>query len=195
MTAADGVGAELAVVPDLPEDDGGDGPDAEADADGEPSYETLEDAMRAEPERPRPRPEPGPAFTNLHEWCRERTRVVPSGFTIHVYVANPQAIGYSFDLEPPEVADSHIPADRIGSLLHALWQEETDPEHGAWMFARIDAAGRTMRVDRWYDSVPSWWEGPIADRPIDGADVGWHLEHRSGDWQPSYANRTELAAG
>lgn len=208
VNAADATGAELAVVPDLPDDhddhddyddyddDADDGDeDDEPDEDAEPSYETLEEAMRAEPERPRPRPEPGPAFKNLHDWCRERTKVVPSGFTIHVYVANPQAIGYSFDLEPPEVANSHIPADRIGSLLHALWQEETDPEHGAWMFARIDAAGRTMRVDRWYDSVPSWWEGPIADRPIAGADVGWHLEHRSGDWQPSYAGRTELAAG
>jgi hypothetical protein len=189
---SDGPAAGLAIVPDLAAQLAAE-PEPEPLPVAEPtSYDSLEEAMRAEPERRRRRPEPGPAFKTLHDWCRERTRIVPSGFTIHVYVANPQAVGFSYDLQPPEVPGSRVPADRIGSLLYALWQEETDPDHGAWMFARIDAAGRTLRVDRWYDSIPSWWQGPIADRPIDGADVAWHLDHRSERWQPSYASRLEL---
>ena len=159
----------------------------------ERSYDSLDEAMRAEPERRRPRPVEGPAFEELHEWCRARTKLVPSGFTIHVYVANRSAVGYSFDLEPPEVPGAQRRSDQIGALLHALWLEESDAEHGPWMFARIDAAGRTLRIDRWYDSVPSWWEGPIADRPVLAEDVAWHLAHRGEDWQPSYAHRLELS--
>ncbi len=156
-------------------------------------YDSLDEAMRAEPEQRRPRPVEGPAFAELHEWCRARTKVVPSGFTIHVYAANPSAIGYSFDLEPPEVPGAARGSHQLGPLLHALWLEESDPEHGAWMFARIDAAGRTLRVDRWYDSVPSWWEDPVADREVAPADVAWHLDHRGDRWLPSYADRLELS--
>ncbi|HEY3005179.1 MAG TPA: hypothetical protein VGJ44_22730 [Kribbellaceae bacterium] len=156
-------------------------------------FDSLEEAMRAEPERRRPRPENAAAFDVLYDWCRARTRIVPSGFTIHVYVASPSAIGYSFDLDPPKVPDAELDSHQIGGLLHALWRDEADPEHGGWMFARIDAAGRTVRIDRWYDSIPSWWEGPIADRPVDAKDVAWHLQQRAAQWRPSYAGRLELA--
>lgn len=155
------------------------------------AFESLEDAMRAEPERPRPSVEPGQAFRDLHEWCRERTKIVPSGFTIHVYVANPQSISYTFDLDPPEVPGARIDPQHIDGLLQALWNEETDAEHGGWMFARIDAAGRTLRVDRWYDSIPSWWEH---GRAVDSHDVAWHLGVRAPRWQPSYAGRLELVS-
>ncbi len=156
-------------------------------------FDSLEEAMRAEPERRRPRPENAAAFDVLYDWCRARTRIVPSGFTIHVYVANPSAVGYSFDLDPPKVPDAELDSHQIGGLVHALWRDEADPEHGGWMFARIDAAGRTVRIDRWYDSIPSWWEGPIADRPVDAKDVAWHLQQRAAQWRPSYAGRLELA--
>jgi hypothetical protein len=157
------------------------------------TFDSLEEAMRAEPERRRPRPDEGEAFDALYAWCRARTRIVPSGFTIHVYVAGPSAVGYSFDLEPPVVPDAELEPHQIGGLLHALWRAEGDDEHGSWMFARIDAAGRTVRIDRWYDSIPAWWQSPIADRPVEADDVAWHVEHRTAPWRPSYAGRLELA--
>ncbi|GAA1702140.1 hypothetical protein GCM10009745_56720 [Kribbella yunnanensis] len=154
---------------------------------------SLEEAMRAERERSRPRPKGSPAFDALHAWCRARTAIVPSGFTIQVQVLDPGAPSYRFDLEPPEVDDPEFAADKLSELLGDLWVTEAQGEHGGWLFARLDAAGRTLRIDRWYDQVPEWWDTPVESR-LDVGNLARRLTARAPQWQPSYVEKLYTSA-
>ncbi|HEY0472555.1 MAG TPA: hypothetical protein VGD34_12840 [Kribbella sp.] len=154
----------------------------------EPAPGSIEEAMRSEFERPRPRPRESPAFQALREWCRARTRIVPSGFTIQVQVVDPARPSYRFDLEPPDVDDPQYGAEQLGDLLGDLWEAESQGEQGGWLFARLDAAGRTLRIDRWYDQVPDWWDHPIEPR-LDVHGLVRRLNGRGPDWQPSYLEK------
>jgi len=149
--------------------------------------------MRAEVERPRPRPEESEAVQALHDWCRARTAIVPSGFTIQVQVLDPGAPSYRFDLEPPEVDDPEFAADKLSGLLGDLWLTEARSELGGWLFARIDAAGRTLRIDRWYDQVPDWWDNPVEER-LDVDGLVRRLYDRGPEWQPSYLEKLYTSA-
>ncbi|WBQ02249.1 hypothetical protein [Kribbella sp. CA-293567] len=159
----------------------------------EPLPGSIEEAMRAEVERPRPRPKKTAAFDALHDWCRARTKVVPSGFTIQVQVLDPASPSYRFDLEPPEVDDPQYAAELLSELIGDLWIAESESEQGGWLFARIDVAGRTMRIDRWYDSVPDWWDNPIESR-LDVHGLVRRLNGRGPDWQPSYLEKLYTTA-
>lgn len=154
---------------------------------------SIEEAMRSEIERPRPRPQESEAFKALHAWCRARTAVVPSGFTIQVQVLDPGAPSYRFDLEPPDVDDPEFGADKLSGLLGDLWISEASGEQGGWLFARIDAAGRTLRIDRWYDQVPDWWDNPVEPR-LDVHGLVRRLHDRGPEWQPSYLERLYTTA-
>ena len=158
-----------------------------------PPAGSLEEAMRAEVERPRPRPKVSRAEEELRAWCRARTAIVPSGFTIQVQVLDPKAPSYRFDLEPPEVDDPEFAADRLSELLGELWLAEADNEQGGWLFARIDAAGRTLRIDRWYDQVPDWWDNPVEDR-LDVDGLVRRLYNRGPQWQPTYLEKLYTSA-
>ncbi|TCO23184.1 hypothetical protein EV652_1097 [Kribbella steppae] len=154
---------------------------------------SIEEAMRAEVERPRPRPQESDAFKALHAWCRARTAMVPSGFTIQVQVLDPAAPSYRFDLEPPDVDDPEFGADKLSGLLGDLWISEAAADQGGWLFARIDAAGRTLRIDRWYDRVPDWWDNPVEPR-LDVHGLVRRLHDRGPEWQPSYLERLYTTA-
>ncbi|ONI69409.1 hypothetical protein BWI15_22765 [Kribbella sp. ALI-6-A] len=154
----------------------------------------VEQAMRAEPERPRPKPAESPAFEALRAWCRVRTNVVPSGFTIQVQVLDPARPSYRFDLEPADVDDPEWPDERLSELLGDLWIAEAQSEHGGWLFARIDAAGRTLRIDRWYDQVPEWWDTNLPSE-LDVEGLVRRLYRRGFDWQPSYLEQLYITAG
>jgi hypothetical protein len=180
-------GGGAVAIPGLGVVGGGDGPRVE------PPPGSIEEAMRAEVERPRPRPKESAAFKALHDWCRARTRIVPSGFTIQVQVLDPSAPSYRFDLEPPEVDDPQYGVELLTELLGDLWIAEAQSEQGGWLFARIDTAGRTMRVDRWYDSVPDWWDNPVEAR-LDVHGLVRRLNGRGPDWQPSYLEKLYTTA-
>jgi hypothetical protein len=153
-----------------------------------PAPGSLEEAMRAEVERPRPRPQESEALKALRAWCRARTAIVPSGFTIQVQVLDPGDPSYRFDLEPPDVDNPEFAADKLSGLLGDLWLAEAESEQGGWLFARIDAAGRTVRIDRWYDQVPDWWDKPVEER-LDVHNLVRRLHGRRPEWQPSYLER------
>ncbi|MEU8221824.1 hypothetical protein [Kribbella sp. NPDC048915] len=158
-----------------------------------PEPGSLEEAMRAEVERPRPKPAESEAFRRLQAWCRARTKIVPSGFTIQVQVLDPAAPSYRFDLEPPEVADPEFAAGKLTELLGDLWLAEAESEQDGWLFARIDAAGRTVRIDRWYDQVPDWWDNPVEDR-LNVDRLVRRLYSRGAEWQPSYLEKLYTSA-
>ncbi|WP_328999183.1 hypothetical protein OHA18_32660 [Kribbella sp. NBC_00709] len=158
-----------------------------------PEPGSLEEAMRAESERPRPRPVESEAVLALRAWCRARTAIVPSGFTIQVQVLDPSAPSYRFDLEPPDVDDPEYAADKLSGLLGDLWLTEQQGDLGGWLFARIDAAGRTLRIDRWYDQVPDWWDNPVEPR-LDVNGLVRRLYSRGPEWQPSYLEKLYTSA-
>jgi hypothetical protein len=158
-----------------------------------PEAGSIEEAMRSEVERPRPRPEESDAEQALRDWCRARTKIVPSGFTIQVQVLDPNAPSYRFDLEPPEVDDPEYAADKLTDLLGDLWLTEAQGEQGGWLFARIDAAGRTVRIDRWYDQVPDWWDSPVEER-FDVNGLVRRLYSRGPQWQPTYLEKLYTSA-
>jgi hypothetical protein len=118
---------------------------------------------------------------------------VPSGFTIQVQVLDPSAPSYRFDLEPPEVDDPQYGAELLSELLGDLWLAEAEDVQGGWLFARMDAAGRTLRIDRWYDQVPEWWDNPIAPQ-LDVQGLVRRLYRRGPDWQPSYLEKLYITA-
>jgi hypothetical protein len=158
-----------------------------------PEAGSIEEAMRSEVERPRPRLEESDAEQALRDWCRARTKIVPSGFTIQVQVLDPNAPSYRFDLEPPEVDDPEYAADKLSDLLGDLWLTEAQGEQGGWLFARIDAAGRTVRIDRWYDQVPDWWDNPVEER-LDVNGLVRRLYNRGPQWQPTYLEKLYTSA-
>ncbi|HEY4570539.1 MAG TPA: hypothetical protein VIH10_13775, partial [Kribbella sp.] len=158
-----------------------------------PEPGSIEEAMRAEYERPRPKPQESDAVRALRAWCRARTAIVPSGFTIQVQALDPNAPSYRFDLEPPDVEDPEFAADKLSGLLGDLWLTEAQSEQGGWLFARIDAAGRTLRIDRWYDQVPDWWDNSIEDR-LDVNGLVRRLYNRGPEWQPSYLEKLYTSA-
>lgn len=158
-----------------------------------PQPGSIEEAMRTELERPRPRPQESDAVLALRAWCRARTAIVPSGFTIQVQVLDPGAPSYRFDLEPPEVDDPEYASDKLSGLLGDLWSTEQQSDLGGWLFARIDAAGRTLRIDRWYDQVPDWWDNPIEPR-LDVNGLVRRLYSRGPQWQPSYLEKLYTSA-
>jgi hypothetical protein len=61
------------------------------------------------------------------------------------------------------------------------------------LFARIDAAGRTLRIDRWYDQVPDWWDNPIEPR-LDVNGLVRRLYNRGPQWHPSYLEKLYTSA-
>ncbi|MFG1908379.1 hypothetical protein [Kribbella sp. NPDC048928] len=158
-----------------------------------PEAGSIEEAMRSEVERPRPRPEESDAEQALRDWCRARTKIVPSGFTIQVQVLDPNAPSYRFDLEPPEVDDPEYATGKLSELLGDLWLTEAQSDPGGWLFARIDAAGRTVRIDRWYDQVPDWWDNPVEER-LDVNGLVRRLYSRGPQWQPTYLEKLYTSA-
>jgi hypothetical protein len=91
------------------------------------------------------------------------------------------------------VDDPEYAADRLAELLGDLWLAEAESEQGGWLFARIDAAGRTLRIDRWYDQVPDWWDNPVEPR-LDVQSLVRRLHGRGEDWQPDYLQKLHTDA-
>ena len=55
------------------------------------------------------------------------------------------------------------------------------------------ALGRTLRIDRWYDQVPDWWDNPVEER-LDVDGLVRRLYDRGPEWQPSYLEKLYTSA-
>ena len=55
------------------------------------------------------------------------------------------------------------------------------------------ARDRTVRIDRWYDQVPDWWDNPVEPR-LDVLGLVRRLNDRGPDWQPSYLEKLYTTA-
>ncbi|BCJ42164.1 hypothetical protein GCM10010168_64580 [Actinoplanes ianthinogenes] len=98
----------------------------------------------------------------------------------------------SFSAQPGE----HPPADppgeeryagfrRLTELVRALRRAESDPRYGRWLFLRVETSATDVRIERCYDSWPSWWHD-------DGVSGPWRtnlqeeMEARGRQWRPSW---------
>ena len=73
----------------------------------------------------------------------------------------------------------------LDNVLLELRMEETDPVAGAWMFARVTGDGRTVSLERAYDSWPRWYVAP-GNGPTMGA-LHDEMAERSYPWRPRWS--------
>ena len=67
-------------------------------------------------------------------------------------------------------------------VLQELWREESDPESGAWLFARVRFHQGRTDFDRVFDSWPTWYAGEPHSIP----ELEWEMAQRSADWRPRW---------
>ncbi len=134
---------------------------------------------------------PDPPHTDeqdaLAAWMRRRSPAGDGVCTVLVY-----ADTTSLSMQPGE----HPPAERPGEdrfaafrelseLIRALRRAESDPRYGRWFFLRVATTATTVRVERCYDSWPSWW----ADDGVSGpwrTNLEEEMAARSRAWRPSW---------
>jgi hypothetical protein len=73
----------------------------------------------------------------------------------------------------------------LENVLNELRLLETDESTGAWLFARVSSNGRSVELDRRYDSWPGWYVAPAAGPSL----TGLHLEmsRRAPRWRPPWS--------
>lgn len=82
----------------------------------------------------------------------------------------------------------------LAHVLRDLHRQESAPDHGAWLFARVRSDGVVTRFDRAFDHWPSWWrvahpaQGPTLD------ELAWEMGQRAPAWRPSWSSLLPLPA-
>ena len=142
----------------------------------------LGDLLRRTEEIPgRPTPEDGPELARLVDWAR-RERSDPDGHAVLVHdavTANWPSVPRSREL-PEEQA-----------LWRALFDAESDPEHGGWLYARLEVTEEGPTLQRAYDHWPRWWNEHTERVGATGLHYGlvvWLLQ-RDPQWQPTWLSR------
>jgi hypothetical protein len=79
----------------------------------------------------------------------------------------------------------------LDNVLHELRMLETDEHSGAWLFARVSCDGRSIEVDRRYDTWPSWYVAPGAGPALAG--LHHEMVQRVPRWRPPWATLLPLA--
>lgn len=141
------------------------------------------DTLRCTEEIPgRPVPEDGPELLRLADWAR-RERLGPDGRAILGH----NAIGANWPAVPE---CRELPEEE--ALWRALFEAEAHPEHGGWLYARLEVTERDHRLRRAYDHWPTWWNehasGPAENGLIAYSFVSW-LRKRAPRWQPDWVAR------
>ncbi len=144
-------------------------------------------AMHDASELNRPHPPSTDEQDALADWMRERSPAGDGTCTLLVY-----ADTTSVSMQP----GAHPPADRpdedrfaafreLSELVRALRRAEADPRYGRWFFLLMETTATSVRVERRYDSWPSWWSD-------DGVSGPWRtnlqeeMEARGPAWRPSW---------
>lgn len=116
-------------------------------------------AMQDSAELSRPSPPATAELDELVGWLQDRAPGGDGRCTLLAY-----ADATSFSTRP----GTHPPADRPGEqryavfrrlteLVRALRRAESDPRYGRWLYLRVETSATGVRVERRYDSWPSWW--------------------------------------
>jgi hypothetical protein len=73
----------------------------------------------------------------------------------------------------------------LDNVLSELRMVETDEQSGAWLFARVSCDGRSVELDRRYDSWPGWYVAPGASPAL--ADLHHEMAQRAPRWRPPWS--------
>ncbi len=82
----------------------------------------------------------------------------------------------------------------LAHVLRELHHQESAPDHGGWLFARVHSDGVVTRFDRAFDHWPAWWrvahpaQGPALD------DLAWEMAQRGPAWRPTWSSLLPLPA-
>lgn len=143
----------------------------------------LGDTLRRTEEIPgRPTPEDGPELARLVDWAR-RERSGPDGRAILVH----DAVTADWPSVPPgrELSEEQ-------ALWRSLVEAESHPEHGGWLYARLEVTEDGHTLQRAYDHWPRWWsehaERVGATGLLHYGLVRWLLQ-RDPRWQPAWLSQ------
>jgi hypothetical protein len=145
-------------------------------------------AMHDAAELNRPAPPTTDELDTLVSFLRDRS---PSGDGRCTLLAYADATSVSS--QPGE----RPPADRpdeerftafrhLTELVRALRRAESDPRYGRWLYLRVETTASGVRIERRYDSWPSWWHD-------DGVSGPWRtnlqeeVDARLPAYRPSWA--------
>lgn len=138
------------------------------------------DAMRRTEEIPgRPTPEDGPELLRLVEWARHR--MGPDGRLTLTH----NAIEAHWRARPREWKG---PEEML--LWRSLFEAEDHPEHGGWLYARLEVTREGHTLRRAYDHWPTWWNDHAAHPGEDGMiSYGFvsGLGERDRYWRPEWS--------
>ncbi|MDQ6641053.1 MAG: hypothetical protein M3Y66_00970, partial [Actinomycetota bacterium] len=73
----------------------------------------------------------------------------------------------------------------LDNVLNELRMLETDEQSGAWLFARVSCDGRSVELDRRYDTWPGWYVAPGAGPAFLG--LQHEMAQRSPRWRPAWS--------
>lgn len=73
----------------------------------------------------------------------------------------------------------------LDNVLHELRMLETDEHSGAWLFARVSCDGRSIELDRRYDTWPSWYVAPGPGPALSG--LHQEMAQRRPRWRPAWS--------
>jgi hypothetical protein len=136
----------------------------------------------------RPAPPDTDELGALVSWLQERAPGGDGRCSLLAY-----ADATSFSAQPGD----HPPADRPGEqryatfrrlteLVRELRRAESDPRYGRWLFLRVETSATDVRIERRYDSWPSWWHD-------DGVSGPWRtnlqeeMDARLPRWRSAWA--------
>ena len=74
----------------------------------------------------------------------------------------------------------------LDNVLMELRMLETDERSGAWMFARVASDGRSVDLDRSYDTWPAWYVPPGPGPTMSSLHA--EMDQRSPEWRPPWAS-------
>ena len=159
-----------------------------------PESGSLEEAMRAEVERPRPRPRSRLRCGRCMTGAGRGRRLCRSGSRsrCRCWTRARRRTGSIWSRRTWTTRE--YAADKLSGCSAISGWPKPKVSRAAWLFARIDAAGRTLRIDRWYDQVPDWWDNPVEAAPRRRTSLVRRLNSRSPNWQPSYLEKLYTSA-
>lgn len=74
----------------------------------------------------------------------------------------------------------------LDNVLGELRMIETDEQSGAWLFARVAGDGRSVQLDRRYDTWPGWYVAPGQGPSLAG--LHHEMAQRSPHWRPAWSS-------
>jgi hypothetical protein len=144
-------------------------------------------AMQQSGELPRPTPAPTPELAALVDWVRGRAPAADGVCTLLVEVTDTSLRQHPGPRPPAARPDEDRwqAFNEAGALARRLRAAEAHPEHGHWLYLRVETTTESHVVTRYYDSWPDW----LPAEPHGGpwrTHLRDELDRRLPAWRPAW---------